>query len=102
MADILSQEEINTLLSACEDEDIEIDYGSPEFEELFNEYTDKTFGTDDCPGLFYNNGANPQEIMDNFDKISEKIKTYQKYIKIFNKYNREAKKIAEEQPEIFL
>jgi hypothetical protein len=82
MADILSQEEIDALLSVCEDEDIEIDYGSPEFEELFYEYTDKTFGTDDCPRLF---GANPQEIMDNFDKISEKIKIYQKYIKIFNK-----------------
>jgi len=103
MADILTQEEIDELLSAiCDDQVItKPDYGSPEFEKLLYNYNN-IFSDNAVPSFFYNDEGTPEAIMKKFDNISEELKKYEAYKNTFNEFYKKAKEIADNQPEIFI
>ena len=92
MAEFLDQSEIDALLDICED--VDVDYGSPEFEELCEQYQNQTqqelYGTD--PGGIYN-------------EIKEKNKYYLKVLKEFKEfkpfYDR-FKSLIKDQPELLI
>ena len=64
MADILSQEEIDSLLDVCTEE---IDYGSDNFEEAYIKYDEWRISRRSgfCPSI---TAHNPQEIMNSMKK----------------------------------
>jgi len=92
IADILTQEEIDTLLDVCEDEEYES--GSPEFEKVLQDMKDDKITT---PW-----GNDPSEIMASLEdmekKFIQKIKDYEK----FKVYYKRIQEIAKDQPEMFI
>jgi len=113
MADILSQDEINALLDIPDENSGEPDFGSPEFKKLsdaFNKAFHKVFKRTD----FYREkveqsgyiprirGTNPKDMMDSLKCEEEYFQSTLKNYKKFKEFHKKFKKIADEQPEIFI
>jgi len=99
MPDILTQEEIDALLDVVEDEDEHIDYGSPEFEKLIQEYRSNLSISNAFIEL---NGNNPTEIINDLQRIDEEFILIQKAYTQHKIFKDKFLKLLEEQPEIFL
>jgi hypothetical protein len=130
MAEFLSQDEIDALLDIGEEDEIETDFGSPDFEKLtetfnkaFHPKMTKTIEDDITSyldGLLEEQeqeeqevitgggyipkiqGYNPKDMLDSLKYEEEYFEKTAENYKLFKKYHKKFKEIADEQPEIFI
>jgi len=113
MVDILSQDEINALLEVPDENSVKPDFGSPEFEKLSEDFH-KAFRKEFKKTDFYIEkaeqngyipriqGTNPKDMMDSLKCEEEYFQSTLKNYKKFKEFHKKFKKIADEQPEIFI
>ena len=92
MANIITQEEIDTLLDICDDEEYES--GSPEFEKVLQDMKEDKITTP-C-------GNNPSEIMESLKNMRKKYIQKIKEFKKFEVHYKKIQEIAKNQPEMFI